>query len=694
MSEPQELLLEIGAEELPPKALKAMVVALGNELSARLNARGLEHGDVQLFATPRRLAVLIADVPDAQADREVERRGPSVSAAFDADGNPTAAAQGFARSCGVPVEHLEQIETDKGTQLAFRTTEVGEPTAALLPTMVEEAIARLPIPRRMRWADLDVEFARPVQWVVLLLGSEVVEAHILGVDSGRITRGHRFHHPEGMRLDSAGEYAMSLYSAGHVVADFEARMEMIRTQVEDAAIALGGEAVMDVDLLAETTALVEWPVAVTGSFDESFLRLPDAVLMAPMKGHQKFFPVRAKDGSLMPNFITISNIDSKNPQSVQSGNERVLRPRLADAAFFYDADLKRSLDDLQVGLSSLVFQKKLGSVADKAERVSKLAGVIAIAMGQGTDEVKLARRAGSLCKCDLLTQMVGEFPELQGVMGREYAINAGEPDAVSQALGEAYMPRFAGDAIPQSDTGRAVAIADKLDTLVGIFGIGNKPTGEKDPFALRRTALGVLRVIIESELKVDLRKLLISAVQGYDDRLSNEQTVDEVHTFMIERLRGYFTDKGIATEVYAAVQARNPTQPYDFARRVDAVHAFYQLPEAQGLAAANKRIQNILRQVEDAVPTTVKDELFKENAEWDLAAKLMGLKPRVQKLLSDGHYTEALTALAGLRESVDGFFDEVKVMDDDEAVKNNRLAILASLHELFIETADISRLQP
>jgi glycyl-tRNA synthetase beta chain len=693
MADPQELLLEIGAEELPPKALKKMAVALGRELSTGLIARGLKHGEIQTFATPRRLAVLIADVPEAQADREVERRGPNINDAFDAQGTPTQAAQGFARSCGLAVEHLEQIETDKGTQLAFRTTQVGEPTTSLLPTIVEEAIARLPIPRRMRWANLDVEFSRPVQWVVLLFGDQLVDAHILGVDSGRMTRGHRFHHPEGIRLDSAGEYAVSLYSAGHVIAEFDARMDIIRAQVEDAATALGGKAVIDADLLAEITALVEWPVAVSGNFDKAFLRLPDAVLMAPMKGHQRFFAVRAADGSLLPHFITISNIASKKPRSVQAGNERVLRPRLADAAFFFDADLKRSLAELQAGLSEVVFQEKLGSVAEKAERVSKLAGVIAIAIGQDTEGVKFARRAGSLCKCDLLTQMVGEFPELQGIMGREYAINAGEPAAVSQALGEAYMPRFAGDEIPQSDTGRAVAMADKLDTLVGIFGIGNKPTGEKDPFALRRTALGVLRVIIESKLAVDLRKLIDSAVQGYGERLSNAKTVEEVQTFMMERLRGYFADKGIATEVYAAVHARHPAQPYDFARRVEAVHAFYQLPDAQGLAAANKRIQNILRQVDGAVSTAVNDELFSENAEWDLAAKLMGLKPRVQKLLSDGQYTEALAALAGLRESVDCFFDEVKVMDDVDAVKNNRLAILASIHELFIETADISRLQ-
>jgi len=693
MVELRDLLLEIGTEELPPRALKSMAQALGRDLAARLDARGLTHGPAQIFATPRRLATLVPDVPEAQADREVERRGPAVAAAFDAQGAPTKAALGFARSCGVEVEQLEQADTDKGRQLVFRTTEVGEQTVSLLPAMVQDVIARLPVPRRMRWSDLDVEFARPVHWLVLLYGNDLVATEALGVASGRMTRGHRFHKPEAIRLDSAAEYATALYGSGHVVADFDARREMIRSQVEDAAASLGGRAAMDADLLDEATALVEWPVAITGSFDRDFLRLPDAVLMAPMKGHQRYFPVFAADGSLLPHFITISNIESSNADSVREGNERVLRPRLADAAFFFDADLKRSLDELQAGLEDVVFQDKLGSVAHKAERVSKLAGVVAIAMGLGPEAVKMARRAGALSKCDLLTHMVGEFPELQGVMGREYAARAGEPEAVAAALGEGYMPRFAGDAIPVSAGGRALAIADKLDTLVGIFGIGEKPTGEKDPFALRRSALGALRIVIEGELPLDLRKLLESAVQGYGERLSAPDVAAEVYDFMLERLRAYFADQGISSEVFMAVLARNPTRPLDFARRVDAVHAFYQMPEAASLAAANKRIQNILRQVDGAVPDTVNEELFKANAEWDLAAKLVGIKPRVQALLKAADYKAALAALAGLRESVDGFFDEVKVMDEDAAVKNNRLAMLASIHELFIETADISRLQ-
>lgn len=694
MADGSDLLLEIGTEELPPGALDGMAHALGRELCARLAARGLAHGKVQTFATPRRLAVLVSDVPDSQDDREVERRGPSVEAAFDADGKPTKAAEGFARSCGVPVEQLEQVDGGKGRQLAFRTTEVGEQTVSLLPEMVADAVARVPAPRRMRWSDLEVEFSRPVHWVVLMLGGELVKAEVLGVNTGRMTRGHRFHKPEGIRLDSAGEYATALYGSGHVVAEFGARREMIRAQVEEAAAALGGRAVLDADLLDEATALVEWPVAITGTFDEAFLRLPAAVLMAPMKGHQRYFPVAGEDGALLPHFVSICNIESKNPDTVRRGNERVLRPRLADAAFFYDADLQRPLDDLQAGLDEVVFHEKLGTVAAKAKRVSKLAGVVAIAMGQGPEAVKVARRAGALSKCDLLTQMVGEFPELQGVMGREYTARAGEPEAVAIAIGEAYMPRFAGDAVPASDAGRAVAIADKLDTLVGIFAVGEKPTGDKDPFALRRAALGVLRIIIESELPLDLRKLLDSAVQGYGADIATNGVAGEVHDFMLERLRAYFADRGIAPEVFAAVQARNPTRPFDFARRIDAVHAFCQMPEAQSLAAANKRIENILRQADRVAAGAVREELFRENAEWDLAAKMVGIKPRVQAMLKAGDYTGALAVLAGLRETVDGFFDQVKVMDEDEQVKNNRLALLAGIHDLFMETADISRLQP
>ncbi len=693
MAEQGDLLLEIGTEELPPMALRRMSEALGRELSARLKNKGLEHEEPQVFATPRRLAVIINGLESASEDRDIERRGPMVEAAFDDDGNPTKAALGFAKSCGVEVEHLEQDETDKGKQLLFRTTEVGESTASQLHHLVSEAISRIPVPRRMRWGSGDVEFSRPIHWIVLLYNDELVDTEILGITTSRMSRGHRFHKPEGIRIDTAKEYVSTLYSNGFVMADADARRDMIQSQVEDAAESLGGSAVIDRQLLDETTALVEWPVAITGRFDEEFLELPDAVLMATMKGHQKYFPVMSPEGKLLPNFIAISNIDSKSPESVSTGNERVLRPRLADAQFFFAADQKLSLDDLQNQLQHLVFQNKLGSMADKVERVSKLAGMVAIAMGMDPESVKHARRAGSLSKCDLLTQLVREMPQLQGVLGREYALAANEPEAIADALAEAYLPRFAGDAIPATPLGKALAIADKLDTLVGIFGIGQKPTGEKDPFALRRVGLGVMRILIEGEMTLNLNKLLETAVSGYADVLTNDNVGVEAFDFMLERLHGYFTDRGISAEVIASVQARNPREPLDFSRRVQAVHEFYQLPDAVSLAAANKRISNILRQVTGDLPSEVNDELFKENAEWDLAAKVMALTPRVQELLNKRDYTGALGILAGLRESIDLFFEQVKVMDDDEQIKNNRLALLNNISELFLATADISRLQ-
>ncbi len=693
MADLGDLLLEVGTEELPPLALRKMSEALGRELSTRLTNKGLKHGEPQVFATPRRLAVIISGLPVTGEDRDIERRGPLLKAAFDADGTPTKAALGFARSCGVEVEHLEQVESDKGEQLLFRTTEMGESTASVLHGIISESIKGIPVPRRMRWGSGDVEFSRPIHWIVLLFADELVETEIFGITTSRISRGHRFHKPEGIRIDSAGEYASTLYSNGFVMAEFESRMDMIRSQVEDAAEILGATAVMDLQLLEETTALVEWPVAITGRFDEEFLNLPDAVLMATMKGHQKYFPVKGPDGALLPHFIAISNIDSTHPESVKEGNERVLRPRLADAKFFFDADLKLSLEDLQGQLQQVVFQNKLGSMADKTERVSKLAGMVAIAMGLDPDTVKQARRAGSLSKCDLLTQLVREMPQLQGILGREYALKANEPAAVAEALAEAYLPRFAGDEVPATPLGKALAIADKLDTLVGIFGIGQKPTGEKDPFALRRAALGVMRILIEGEMTLNLAKLLDSAISGYGKLLTSENISTDAFDFMLERLQGYFTDQGIALEVIAAVQARNPREPLDYSHRVQAVHQFYQMPEAASLAAANKRIRNILRQVDGTLPAEVNDTLFKEDAEWDLAAKVVGITPRVQELLNTRDYAGAMRVLAGLRESIDVFFDQVKVMDDDEQIKTNRLALLNSISELFLATADISRLQ-
>lgn len=692
MAESADLLVEIGTEELPPVGLRSLSQAFANELCERLSAHGLSHGEVAVFATPRRIAAMISNIPAKQPDRELRRRGPSLDAAFDGDGKPTKAAFGFARSCGVTVDKLERMKTADGSWLMFRSTEVGEATPSLIPKMVEDALNKLPIRKRMRWADFDFEFIRPVHWVILLFGNETVAGEIFGVSAGRLTRGHRFHHPEAISIDNPASYSKTLYSTGHVVAEFKARADIVTRQVVESAASVQGKALVSKELIEETTALVEWPSAIVGSFDKEFLDLPDAVLIATMKGHQRYFPIVDKTGKLLPHFIAISNIDSINPETVRKGNERVLRPRLKDAAYFYQRDSGRTLDQRQEELKDIVFQEKLGSMYDKAGRISRLASHVAIAMGENPDSVKLARRAGQLCKCDLLTEMVGEFPELQGLMGGEYAARGGEDPRVANAIAEVYKPRFAGDAIPASPIGRAVAIADKLDTLAGIFGVGQGPTGDKDPYALRRTALGVLRIIIEGKLSLDLKRLIQEALKGYKDKFEDGAITDQVYDFMTERLRAYFTERGVPVEVFLAVQARNPTRPLDFARRVQAVTEFRKLPEADSLASANKRINNILKQAEDAIPMKVDDGLFTEDAEWNLAAKLVGLSPRVKEMLKKGDYTSAMKTLAGLRESVDAFFDTVKVMEDDKKIRYNRLALLHSISELFLETADISRL--
>lgn len=692
MSDASDLLVEIGTEELPPGSVVALSEALARGVVDGLSREDLSHGTVTSYATPRRLAVLINEVQNTQQERQIERRGPSVSTAFDDDGNPTKAALGFASSCGVDVEHLEQLETEKGTYLAFRTTEVGQSTVSLLPAIVERAAAGLPIKRRMRWSDGDVEFVRPVHWVVLMLGDELVDAKILGVNTGRHTLGHRFHQPNPIPIEDPNGYAMQLYSSGHVVADFETRREMIRDQVDETAKDVGGVAEIDEQLLDEVTSIVEWPTPIAGSFDEEFLALPASVLIATMKGAQKYFPVKGADGELLPRFITISNIDSHNPDSVRAGNERVIRPRLKDAAFFYEADCQHSLESHLESIKQVRFQEKLGSLHDKSLRISKLSAHIAIAMGQNPDDVSLARRAGMLSKCDLMTEMVGEYPGLQGIIGGEYAANGNEPEAVCTAITELYHPRFAGDSTPITPTGQALSMADKLDTLTGIFGIGQIPTGDKDPYALRRAALGVLRILIEGKVNLELPKLIEAAAAEYGDLINRDGLAEKLLDFMMDRLKAYFLDKNISVDVFAAVMERRPTRPYDFSKRVDAVDSFRHLPEAASLAAANKRIQNILKQCDETLPDHVSDTLFSEDAEWNLAAKLVGLSPRVREILGAGDYAQAMTILAGLGEAIDQFFDTVKVMVDDEGVRKNRLALLNNIGLLFLATADISQL--
>ena len=713
-----DLLVEIGTEELPPKSLRMLSEALVAEIATELDAAGLAHGTPTPYATPRRLAVLVPGVSGTQPDREVERRGPPLARAFDENDKPTRAALGFARSVGVEVDRLVRLETAEGAWLAYRSTRAGAPLASLLPGMIERALERLPAPRRMRWADRDTEFVRPVHWVLLMHGTDFIEAEILGVSSGCATRGHRFHHPEDIVLADAGGYVAALRREGHIVARIEERVEMIREQVERAARALGGRALIDPALLEENAALVEWPVAIAGHFDTEFLDLPDAVLVATMQGHQRYFPVAGHDGALMPHFIAVSNIESRNPATVREGNERVIRPRLSDAAYFFDTDRQRSLESRLEGLEDVVFQRKLGTLHAKSERVSELAGRVMRAMGGSEDAVANARRAGLLSKCDLLTEMVGEFPELQGRMGRVYACLDGEPTAVADAIGEVYMPRFAHDDIPDTAAGRAIAIADKLDTIAGCLSLGQAPTGDKDPFALRRAALGTLRIMIEGELDLDLGEMIEAAFECYAEQPREESgatahdgypadmvasvimaspgTGTEVRRFMLDRLRAYFADRSIPTDVFNAVLAKEPARPLDFAHRVHAVGAFRSLPEAASLAAANKRIGNILRQAEQrriGIPGEIDDSLFRENAERSLSDALGGVEPRARTMLDAGEYASALAYLAGLRADVDRFFDTVKVMDDDERVRGNRLALLARIGALFMETADISLLQ-
>ena len=712
------LLVEIGTEELPPKALRRLSEALAAGLVSELDAAGFDHGPSAPYATPRRLAVLVPDVPDTQPDRELERRGPPLARAYDEHGEPTRAALGFARSVGVEVDRLVRLETSEGKWVAYRTVETGAPLGSLLPAMLHRVLGNLPAPRRMRWADRDTEFVRPVHWVVLMHGTRVIEAEVLAVPSGRDTRGHRFHRPDRIALQDAEGYAGTLRSEGHVVADFRARMESIREQVERAAHELGGRALIDLALLEENTALVEWPVAVAGHFDAEYLDLPDAVLTATMQNHQRYFPVAGHDGALMPHFIAVSNIASRKPATVRNGNERVIRPRLSDAAFFFDSDCERSLESRLEELRGIVFQDKLGTLHAKAGRISSLASRVARAMGVSEEGTRHARRAGLLSKCDLVTAMVGEFPELQGQMGREYALRNGEPAAVANAIGEVYMPRFADDAIPATAVGRAVAIADKLDTLAGCLSLGLAPSGDKDPYALRRAALGTLRIMIEGGLDLDLDAMIEAAFGCYagQDRDGPEATaktgdpgdmvasvtVDSpgtrmaVRRFMLDRLRAYFADRSIPADVFNAVLAREPARPLDFAHRVTAVEAFRSLPEAASLAAANKRIRNILRQAEQAeitVPDAIDGSLFREDAERHLSAALEGVEPRAREMLDAGEYTGALASLAALRDAVDRFFDTVKVMDDDELLRGNRLALLARIGTLFLETADISQLQ-
>jgi len=689
MAEVRDFLVELGTEELPPTALKRLSDAFAEGIKTGLEKADIPFAEVKALATPRRLAVQVKALAVAQPDREIQRRGPALQAALDADGKPTKAAEGFARSCGVAFDQLEKLETDKGTWLVFNTVQKGTQTADLLPELVSKSIGQLPVPKRMRWGASRTEFSRPVHWLVSLFGSDIVDMEVLGLKAGRTTMGHRFHHNESIELASTEGYVETLRSA-FVLVDMEERRDTIRKQVNEEASKLGAVAEIDEDLLDEVNGLVEWPVALTGSFEDRFLEVPAACLISSMKEHQKYFHLVDNSGNLKPNFITVSNIVSKDPAQVIAGNEKVIRPRLSDAAFFFETDKKKPLAERIDALKTVTFQKQLGSIYDKSQRVSQIAQFIAEQIGG--DKAK-AQRAADLSKCDLVTEMVLEFTDLQGIMGAHYAANDGEDAEVAQSLNEQYMPRFAGDELPATQTGMALAIADRIDTLVGIFGIGQRPTGDKDPFALRRATIGILSILVKNKLDIDLKALIELSIAQHGDLPKAEGLADDVLNYMLDRFRAWYQAEGIPVETFLAVRSRPVSNAYDFDRRVQAVTAFSKLEEAEALAAANKRVNNILAKQNYQGDAKVDASLLAEDAEKVLAEQVAAKQAELAPLFAAADYQTALNSLASLRSAVDSFFDNVMVMADDEQVKNNRLALLASLSSLFLEVADIALLQ-
>jgi len=685
-----DFLVEIGTGELPPKALRLLSEAFLSNTRAAFESAGLTFDSIEAFATPRRLAVRAMGLVESQPDKSVEKTGPAVAAAFDKDGNPTPAAAGFARSCGVAVDQLERAEKDGVLKLVFRSIAKGSQTRTLIPEIIAKALSSLPIPKKMRWGASREEFVRPVHWVVMLFGNQVIPAQILGINAGGISRGHRFMHPAPVPILAAADYEASLRAA-KVLVNYEERKSLIRTLVETEGARLNARVVIEDDLLEEVTSLVEWPVALTGRFDEHFLDVPSEALISSMKSHQKCFYLLDSKGALLPNFITLSNIESTDPAQVIAGNERVIRPRLSDAKFFFDTDRKTSLEARTEQLKTIVFQQELGTVYEKSQRISRLC--IAIAMELHADEI-MCERAAQLGKADLVTSLVSEFAELQGIAGYYYALHDGEPREVALALNEQYMPRFSGDQLPTTLTGSVLAIADKLDTIVGLFAIGQPPTGSKDPFALRRAALGILRIIVEKELNLDLLSSIRVACAQYS-KLSLKEGLDmQVFDFLLERFKAWYQSEGISAEVFQSVLAIKPTRPLDFNLRVHAVHQFSQRPEAQSLASANKRVSNILqKQAGGDGSKAIDPGLFKHQSETALAHVLERCRSETSPLFASRKYAEGLEVLASSKAAIDAFFDGVLVMDDDLAVRQNRINILGELRSLFLEVADISCLQ-
>ncbi|ELI5735034.1 glycine--tRNA ligase subunit beta [Vibrio fluvialis] len=685
----KEFLIELGTEELPPKQLRTLAEAFATNFAAELQSADIAHDGVTWYATPRRLALKVANLAEGQPDKVVEKRGPAVNVAFDAEGNPTKAAQGWARGNGITVEQAERLVTDKGEWLLFKEQVKGQDTSAVVVDMAAKALANLPIAKPMRWGDKETQFIRPVKTLTILFGNELIEGEILGVKSDRIVRGHRFMGEPEFTIDSAEQYPAILLERGKVIADYETRKAMIIDGAQKAAAELGGIADLEDDLVEEVTSLVEFPVVLTAKFEEKFLKVPAEALVYTMKGDQKYFPVYDANKHLLPNFIFVSNIESKEPRHVIEGNEKVVRPRLADAEFFFNTDRKKPLVDRLPQLENAIFQKELGTIKDKTDRITELAGYIAEQIGA---DVEKSKRAGLLAKCDLMTSMVFEFTDTQGVMGMHYARHDGEAEEVAVALNEQYMPRFAGDELPSNGVSSALAMADKLDTIVGIFGIGQAPKGS-DPFALRRASLGVLRIIVEYGYNLDLVDLVAKAKSLFGDRLSNDNVEQEVIEFMLGRFRAWYQDEGFSVDIIQAVLARHPTKPADFDQRVKAVSHFRALEAAEALAAANKRVGNILAKFDGELAQEIDLALLQEDAEKALAEAVEVMTEALEPAFATGNYQQALSQLAGLREPVDAFFDNVMVMADDEALKKNRLTLLNNLRNLFLQIADISLLQ-
>ncbi len=686
----RDFLFEIGAEELPPKALRKLSQALESEFLARLQAAGLEHGEVASFATPRRLALLVRELAEQQPDRKVERFGPAWAAAFDSAGEPTAAARGFARSCGVPVERLGSKLRQGAKKLHVSLVEPGASSTSLLPQIAEESLAALPIPKRMRWGSSRAEFVRPVHWIVMMFGEKVVNAEILGEKTGKSSFGHRFHHPQLIELGHPRDYEQALQRPGHVIASFQRRRDTIAELVAEQAQRLGAKANIDGELLDEVTSLVEYPVALTGRIDREFLDLPREVLILTLKHHQKCFCLEDEADELIPHFVTISNITSREPGGVVKGNERVIRPRLADARFFFESDKSRGLASCLAELDAVVFQEKLGSVGAKSRRVARLASLVAEQLAVDPEP---CARAASLGKCDLVSDMVGEFAELQGLMGACYARHDGEPEAVATAIFEQYLPRHTGDQLPATPPGQVVALAEKLDTLAGLFAIGEPPTGSRDPFALRRAALGILRILIESELELDLAQVIDQALAGYPELEIEPGCQQRIFDFVLDRLRAWYADAGLAAQIYLCVRELRPASPLDFHRRVQAVADFAAQPEAAALAAANKRVSNLLaKSPGESEAGEIDMKLLSENAERQLVTRLREKQAEVLPLFAARDYRQGLLRLADMRDEVDRFFDEVMVMVEEPAVRANRLCILRRVRELFLHVADVSLL--